>query len=87
MFNNKNLININRKKVEEICEVVCDICKEKRTFEEILQTIFERYHLYMNINQYYLIGTVVKAYLSYVIKLKKVTFTFENNKMFYEIVN
>jgi len=79
------LIKMNQDKIEEICRVILDICEEKHTFEEILQKIFERYELKMNVNQYVLVGCTIKSYLSYLNHIQKLDYTFKDNKMLWKI--
>lgn len=82
----KELIEINRKKIEEILEVITNLCQEKITFEDLLEKIFEHYDLVMNINQYVLISSTIKAYLSYLINNEKVKYEFIGRKMYYSKV-
>ncbi len=76
-----NLIKVNRNKINEISNKILEICKEEKTFEEILKEIFEVYNLIMNANQYVLIGSTVKSYLSYLNEEDKLTYEFKDNKM------
>lgn len=78
-----SLIELNRKKVEEVMDVICRNC-QKNTFEEILKKIFDYYQLGMNVNQYVLIGSTIKSYLSYLYEEGKITYTFVNNIMLWE---
>lgn len=80
-----DLIKINKDKIYEICDNILDICKNKVTLEDIIKEIFDRYNLFMNVNQYYLLATVIKAYISFLMKDDKVKYYFEDNKMFYSI--
>lgn len=50
-------------------------------FEEILKYIFNEYKLTMNINQYLLIGSTVRSYLSYLLDENKLNYEFKENKM------
>jgi len=50
-------------------------------FEEILKYIFNEYKLTMNINQYLLIGSTVRSYLSYLLDKNKLNYEFKENKM------
>lgn len=59
-----NLISMNRKKVLEIINEIEKLCESEKTFEEILKSIFDQYNLNMNLNQYVLVGSTVKSYLS-----------------------
>lgn len=76
-----NLIEINREKIHEILDTVYTICTNPKPFETILKEIFDKYGLQMNVNQYVLIGSTIKAYLSYLKDNGKITYIFEDNKM------
>ena len=76
-----SLIELNKKKIEEILDVIYKYCVENRTFEEILKCIFDKYLLTMNINQYVLISSTIKSYLSYLYDNNKLTYEFIDNKM------
>lgn len=81
-----NLIKINRDKINEIIDKILDICKNKKTFEQILKELFDGYNLVMNLNQYYLVGSTIKSYLSYLIDLQKIKYEFVDNIMYYTIL-
>ena len=76
-----HLIDINREKITEICNVICDICNKEKTFEEILKAVFDKYNLTMDVNQYVLVGSTLKAYLSYLYNEDKLTYNIKDNKM------
>lgn len=76
-----HLININREKIFEICDAICDICNKEKTFEEILKSVFDKYNLTMNANQYVLVGSTIKAYISYLYNEDKLTYNIKDNKM------
>lgn len=59
------LVQKNREKVLEIAELIYGICAAPVQFEEILKQVFDHYALEMNANQYVLVGSTVKSYLSY----------------------
>ena len=79
-----NLITLNRNKVYEIIDKIYDFCRKEVTFEDILKYIFDVYNLNMNPNQYILIGSTIRSYLSYLNDLGKITFTFKDNKMYWK---
>ena len=81
-----NLIKINRDKINEIIDKILDICKNKKTYEQILKELFDGYNLNMNLNQYYLVGSTIKSYLSYLIDLQKIKYEFVDNLMYYTIL-
>ena len=76
-----NLIEINKNKINEIMDKIFNFCKNNITFENILKLIFDEYNLIMNANQFVLIGSTVKSYLSYLYDEEKIEYIFENNKM------
>ena len=79
-----NLIDINRNKVLEIINKIYDICKEEKTFEEILKIIFDDYKLTLSSNQYVLIGSTIRSYLSYLFDENKIIYEFRDNKMYWK---
>lgn len=81
----KELVKINREKVYDIIKKLLNICKIPTTFEEILKRIFENYQLVMNENQYVLVGSTIKSYLSYLHDEGKITTEITDNKMFWKI--
>lgn len=81
-----SLIGINKNKVNEIIEKIYNLCETESTFEDILKRIFDIYKLTMNVNQYVLIGSTVKSYLSYLCDEGRITYEFKNNKMFWKKV-
>lgn len=81
--NINDLIEINKNKINEICNYLIDICSEEITFENILEKVFNHYSLNMNINQYVLISSTVKSYLSYLVNESKLSYKFIDNKMYW----
>lgn len=81
-----DLIQLNKNKIQEILNTIYEFCKNEVTFEEILKYIFDKYTLTMNANQYVLIGSTIKSYLSYLCDENKITYEFKNNKMLWKQV-
>ncbi len=79
-----SLITLNRTKIEEILSTITTCCMEAKTQEEILKYLFEHYQLAMNINQYYLIGSTLKAYISYLLEQEKLNYFFKENKLYFQ---
>lgn len=79
-----SLIKLNRNKVQEILHTIYEACKKEITFEEIVKYIFDTYHLTMNANQYVLVGSTIKSYLSYLCDNQKISYEFKNNKMLWK---
>ena len=59
------LAEMNIGKVRSICEDILAICAEPLCFEEVLHRLFVRYGLTMTLQQYALLGSTLRAYLSY----------------------
>lgn len=78
------LIEINKNKIKEIIEKIYNACEKEMTCEEILKYIFDEYHLTMNENQYVLIGSTIKSYLSYLRDENRLTYEFKNNQMLWK---
>ena len=79
-----HLIELNRNKIEEVSNKIYNICEKERTFEEILKCIFDEYNLIMNANQYVLVGSTVRSYLSYLYDKERIEYKFENNQMLWK---
>lgn len=80
----KNLVTLNRDKVFEIAETLLNICKEPIDTESILQHIFNEYRLIMNIEQYVLVGSTIRSYLSWLKDMGKITYSCVKNKILWE---
>ncbi len=83
--NISELIKANENKINEIINNIYKILENKKTYEDVLKEIFDIYNLNMNVNQYYLVGASIKAYLSCLYNDDKITYEFINNKMYYKI--
>lgn len=81
------LIELNKNKVNEIINSIYDFCEKEVTFEDILKLVFDKYSLIMNANQYILVGSTIKSYLSYLYDENKITYEFEDNKMIWKQKN
>ncbi|MDE7269901.1 MAG: MBL fold metallo-hydrolase, partial [Acetatifactor sp.] len=75
------LLALNIGKVQEIMETVRDCCGDGAGFEKILAAVFERYALTMNTNQYVLVGSTVKSYLSCLCQEGRIQHEFAGGRM------
>ena len=82
--NISHLIEVNRNKINEISNKIYELCKTEKTFEEILKDIFDFYNLNMNPNQYVLVGSTIRSYLSYLNNNGKIEYIFKDNKMLWK---
>ena len=74
-----DLVQINRHKVLHVENKIYSILKTPMCFESLLKQIFDEYHLIMNFEQYVLIGSTVRSYLSWMKDNKKIEAVFEDN--------
>lgn len=61
----KELCCINRETVFEIADKIKELLKEKQCFEKLLSSLFDIYGLTMTDEQYVLVGSTVRSYLSW----------------------
>jgi len=78
------LADINIAKVHEIADKILSICSEPICFENILQRLFSDYGLTMNFEQYVLVGSTVRSYLSWLKDNEKISAFFEDNMLFWK---
>ena len=75
------LAQYNIDAVTAITERITALCAEPVTFENLLQKLFRAYGMTMNLQQYALIGSTLRSYLSYLEKKGRITYSFENEQM------
>ena len=73
------LAQYNMDKVHEIAYRITDLCREPLCFETILQKLFTDYGLTMNFEQYVLVGSTVRSYLSWLKDTGRLCVSFEDN--------
>ena len=77
------LVNANREKVSAIAEAVLSFCETPASTEEVLKKIFDVYALTMDFNQYVLIGSTVRSYLSWLQDEGRLKASFADNRLLY----
>lgn len=80
------LAQYNIDKVWEIAEKITSICGEPLCFEAILQKIFTKYDLAINWEQYVLVGSTIRSYLTWLKDTGKLNARFEENLLLWERV-
>lgn len=80
------LADINMAKVYEIAGKILSICRAPVCFENILQRLFTDFGLTMNFEQYVLVGSTVRSYLSWLKDNGKLSVVFENNMLLWKAV-
>ena len=75
------LAQYNIDTVHEVAEKILELCREPLCFEVILQRLFAGYGLAMNFEQYVLVGSTVRSYLSWLRDAGRVECAFEDNML------
>ncbi len=75
------LAQYNVQKVYEISDAIEEICRQPVYFEAILKNVFDRFGLAMSFEQYALVGSTVRSYLSWMKKCGRIQAEFENNAL------
>lgn len=77
--NIKSVVQLNRQKVFDISNNMQSILKMPMCFEELLKRLFDEYGLTMNFEQYVLVGSTVRSYLSWLKDNGKIRAAFTDN--------
>ena len=78
------LAQYNIDKVWEVAEKITGLCGEPVCFEALLQKLFTDYDLKMNFEQYVLVGSTVRSYLSWLKDTGRLRCGFEDNLLRWE---
>lgn len=80
------LAQANRNKVFEIMDKLIAFCKEAICFEDILKEVFDTYQLTLDMNQYVLVGSTVRSYLSYLHDNGRLEIIISNNRLLWKSI-
>ncbi len=78
------LAQYNIDKVYEVAEDVCSLCEVPIHFEALLRKIFIKYQLNMNFDQYVLVGSSVRALLTWLQSFERINIVFEDNMLLWQ---
>ena len=78
------LAQINIDKVLEIAGRIVDICEQPLCFERVLQKLFAAYNLEMSFEQYVLVGSTVRSYLSWLKDTGRLTVLCEDGMLLWQ---
>lgn len=78
------LTDFNRKKIYEIEQKLLEFLTTPVCFEMLLKKIFDEYALTMTFEQYALVGSTVRSYLSWLKDSGKITAAFEGNMLLWK---
>ncbi|NLI20211.1 MAG: MBL fold metallo-hydrolase [Clostridiales bacterium] len=80
------LARYNRDKVLAAAERLLMVCREPITFENALAEMFSAYGLTMNFEQYVLVGSTVRSFLSWLKDAGRARVTFADNRLWWQAV-
>ena len=78
------LARYNMAVVQEIGQKIVDLCASPLPFETILQQLFRSYGLSMNFEQYALVGSTVRSYLSWLKESGRISAYFEDSMLLWQ---
>lgn len=81
-----SLIEFNRGIINNVILDILNICSDPVTFDNLLKKLFDKYSIVFSYEQYFIVGSTLKAYLSYLIKKNKLTFVLNDNLLFYKTI-
>ncbi|MEW5817934.1 MAG: MBL fold metallo-hydrolase, partial [Spirochaetota bacterium] len=77
----RKLVTVNRNKVLKIIESILDCLNERRTPDEILLFLCEKYRLALDANQYVLVFNTLRSYLSHLFDQGMLEFLFKDGSL------
>lgn len=79
-----SLAELNLQAIRKVRERILALCSEPIAFEELLQKIFAAYGMEMNLQQYALIGSTLRSYLTGLYEEGLVSFFFDEGRMLWK---
>lgn len=79
------LVEINSKKLNKNLEEIKNLCKNGRTWEELLKEVFDLKSLDLDHGQYVLMGSTLRSYLSYLYDEREIEVNFIENRMVWSL--
>lgn len=79
-----DLAQYNIDTVNEIAERIIELCSDGIQFEALLKKLFDHYGLIMNFEQYVLVGSTVRSYLSWLKEEGRLSAEFISNELIWK---
>jgi glyoxylase-like metal-dependent hydrolase (beta-lactamase superfamily II) len=80
------LAAVNRSKVLEIIDFIKTLCQQPTAAEEVIKSVFDEYQLNMDWDQYVLVGSTVRSYLTYLLDKHELKAAFKDNRLVWSAV-
>ena len=81
-----DLAELNIIKTHEVADKIVDMCSKPTMFEDILKHMFDEYGLEMTFEQYVLIGSTVRSYLTWLKETGRLHVEISDNRMMWSKV-
>ena len=78
------LAQLNIDRVLESADQIVSFCGQPICFEELLKKLFDEYGLTMNFEQYVLVGSTLRSYLSWLKDTGRLCCSFEENRLLWQ---
>lgn len=78
------LVDKNIAAIDGVFNTVLSLCGESITFERLLKKVFDTYAIQASVQQYALIGSTLRGYLTNLYEQGKVAFRFVDNEMVWQ---
>lgn len=75
------LAALNEDKVHEVIAFLKGACQNPTAFDDLLKAVFDHYGLQMDFNQYVLVGSTIRSYLSYLHDKSELNVLFAGNML------
>lgn len=80
------LADVNICAVLDTAEAIRELCREGEQADELIGKLFDRYKLSMSLQQYVLVGSTVRSYLSYLYDRGEVEAVVRDNRLYWKTV-
>ena len=80
----RELARYNAEQVHAVAECILSLCREPVCFDTLLSKLFDTLHLSMTLEQYALIGSTLRSYLSWLHESGKICLRIENNQALWQ---
>ncbi len=81
------LAQLNQEAVQNTAAQILTLCAEPTPFDELLKRVFDAFGMTMTAEQYALIGSTLRSYLSWLKATGKAEYAIEENRMLWRSVN
>ncbi len=81
-----SLAQYNIDKTLEVADDIVSLCRQPVCFEALLQSLFDKYGINMTFEQYALVGSTVRSYLSWLKSEGRIKAVVENNTLLWHSV-